>query len=132
MDGMQTSQHVSEAAALAQAQAFAKTLAGAPEFRAFETARERLAADRDATILLQRFQDAQQTVAMLQTWGGIATNELAELELVKVQAFENPLIKTVFDSQAALLKLFQDAAGVISAAVGIDFGAACRPAGGCC
>lgn len=132
MDGMQTSQHVSEAEALAQTQAFAKALARAPEFCAFEVARERLAANRDAATLLQRLQDAQQKVAMLQTWGGIATNELTELEWLKVQAFENPLIKSVFEAQAALLKLFQDAAGIISTAVGIDFGAACSPAGGCC
>lgn len=132
MDGTQTMPFVTEAEALAQAREFAQVLARAPEFRAFEVARERLTADRDATALLQRLQDAQQKVAMLQTWGGIATNELAELEWLRVQAFENPVIKAVFEAQAALLKLFQNAAGIISAAVGLDFGAACSPAGGCC
>jgi cell fate (sporulation/competence/biofilm development) regulator YlbF (YheA/YmcA/DUF963 family) len=132
VDGMPTSQYVSEVEALAQARAFAQVLACAPEFRAFETTRERLAADHDATTLLQRLQDAQQRVAMLQTWGGIATNELAELEWLKAQAFEHPVIKSVFEAQAALSKLFDDTAGIISAEVGIDFGAACNPAGGCC
>lgn len=128
---MQTSQHIAEEEALVQARAFAQLLVSTHEFRAFEAARERLAADREATTLLQRLQDVQQRLAMLQTWGGIATNELADLELLRFQAAENQVIKSLLDAQTGLLALFRNAAAIISAEVGIDFGAACSP-GGCC
>ena len=123
---------VSEADAIAEARRFARVLAATPEFRAFEAAHERLAADRDAGGLLHRLQAAEQQVAMLQTWGGVATDALEDLARLRAEAAEHSTIKMLFAAQDGLLRLLRDAAGIISAETGLDFGAACRPAGGCC
>jgi cell fate (sporulation/competence/biofilm development) regulator YlbF (YheA/YmcA/DUF963 family) len=122
----------SEADALEKARALARALAATAEFRAFEAAHERLRADQGAGTLLRRLQAAEQQVAMLQTWGGMATEALDDLARLRAEVADHPTLKTLFAAQDALLRLFKDAAGIITAEVGVDFGAACSPAGGCC
>lgn len=123
---------VSETDAVEEARGFARILAGTPEFRAFEAAHERLAADQQAGMLLRRLQAAEQQVAMLQTWGGVATDAVEDVARLRAEAAEHPTVKMMFAAQDGLLRLLRDAAGIISAEVGLDFGAACSPAGGCC
>lgn len=123
---------VSEAEAFEKARVLARALAASPEFRAFEAAHGRLRADPGAGALLQRLQAAEQQVAMLQTWGGMATDALDGLARLRAEVADHPTPKTLFAAQDALLQLFKDAAGIITAEVGLDFGAACSPAGGCC
>lgn len=121
-----------EADALEKARALARELAATAEFRAFETAHERLRADQGARTLLKRLQVAEQQMAMLQTWGGVATDALDDVARLRAEVTEHPTLKMLFAAQDALLRLFKDAAGIITAEVGLDFGAACSPAGGCC
>lgn len=132
MDAMSVTVQVSQDDALAKAREFAGVLAGSPAFATFLAVRERFAADQAAQTLWRRLQDAEQEMALLRTWGGAATAQLEALQRFRAEAQAHPAIGALFDAQGAVVTLFERAAETISAEVGLDFAAACRPAGGCC
>jgi cell fate (sporulation/competence/biofilm development) regulator YlbF (YheA/YmcA/DUF963 family) len=132
MDAMQVTVQISQDDALAKAREFATVLAGSPAFATFLAARDRFAADQGAQALWQRLQDAEHEMAMLRTWGGAATAQEEERERLRAEAHAHPTIGALLEAQDALVTLFERAADTLSAEVGLDFAAACRPAGGCC
>jgi cell fate (sporulation/competence/biofilm development) regulator YlbF (YheA/YmcA/DUF963 family) len=125
-------QRIAEEEALKSAREFAAVLAGSPAFATFLAVRERFAADETAQALWRRLQEAEQEMALLQTWGGAATAQLEELQRLRAEAQAHPAIGALFDAQDAVVTLFERTADVISAEGGLDFAGACRPAGGCC
>jgi len=121
-----------EAASLEKARALARVIGESPAFRAFEAASEAMAADREIGRRLHAFQIRQERVRSAQAWGGADPLEEKAL-LEEWQALsELPTLRAYLQAQEDLKALFQDVARLISREVGIDYGAACSPAGGCC
>ncbi len=121
-----------EATALDKARALARAIGESAAFRAFEAAQEALAADQDVSRRLQAFQRRQQEVQLARTWGGVDPLEEEGLEEGWRKLSLMPALRSYLHAQEDLTALLREVAGVISQEIGVDYGAACAPAGGCC
>jgi hypothetical protein len=65
-------------------------------------------------------------------WGGAGPEEQLALEREWQELSRLPTLQASLQAQEALRELFRDVAGGITREIGVDYGAACLPAGGCC
>ncbi len=121
-----------EAAALEKARALARAIGESPSFKAFEAAQETLMTDRDVSRRLQDYQRRQQEVRFARMWGGGDPAQEAALEEEWRAVSEIPALRAYLQAQGQLTDELRAVAGMISQEIGIDYGAACAPAGGCC
>lgn len=121
-----------DAAALEKARALARAIGESQAFRAFEAAQEALMADGEVDRRIQAFQQRQQELQLARAWGGadpLEEEALAE-EWRKLSLL--PALRTYLRAQEEVTALLREVAGAISQEIGVDFGAACAPGGGCC
>ncbi len=121
-----------EAAALERARALALAVGVSPSFKAFEVAQEALVADREVNRRLEAFQRREQEVRFARAWGGGDPAQDAALEEEWRTLSQTPTLQAYLQAQEQLTDLLRAVAGMISQETGIDYGAACAPAGGCC
>lgn len=121
-----------EAAALDAARALARAVGESQSFKAFEAAQEALMADREVNRRLQDYQRRQQEVWFARTWGGGDSAQEAALEEEWRALSQTPTLRAYLRAQEQLTDVLRAVAGMISQEIGIDYGAACAPAGGCC
>ncbi len=121
-----------EAAALEQARALARSIGEGAAFRAFEAAQEALAADQELSRRLRAFQHRQQEFQLSRTWGGADPSEEEALEEEWRRLSLTPALRSYLHAQEDLVNLLREVAGLISQEIGVDYGAACAPPGGCC
>ncbi len=121
-----------EAAALEKARALARAVGESPPFKAFEAAQEALMGDQEVNRRLQDYQRRQQEARFARTWGGADTAQEAALEGEWRALSQTPTLRAYLRAQEQLTDLVRVVAGMISQEIGIDYGAACAPAGGCC
>lgn len=120
------------AAALEKARALARAVGESPSFKAFEAAQETLMADREVNQRLQAFQRRQQEVRVAHAWGGGDPAQEAALEEEWQTLSRTATLQAYLRAQEQLTDILRVVAGIISQETGIDYGAACSPAGGCC
>ena len=121
-----------QAAALEKARALALAIGESPAFRAFEAAQEALIADQEVNRKLQDYQRRQQEIWFARTWGGADPAQGAGLEEEWRGLSQTPTLRANLRAQEQLTDLLRVVTGMISQEIGIDYGAACAPAGGCC
>lgn len=121
-----------EAAALEKARSLARAVGESPSFKAFEAAQEALMEDQEVNRKLQDYQRRQQEVWFARTWGGGDSAQEAALEEEWRVLSRTPTLRAYLRAQEQLTDVLRAVAGMISQEVGIDYGAACAPAGGCC
>ena len=121
-----------QAAALEKAPALARAVGESPSFKAFEAAQEALMADQEVDRKLQDYQRRQQEVWFARTWGGGDSVQEAALEEEWRVLSQTPTLRAYLRAQEQLTDVLRAVAGMISQEIGIDYGAACAPAGGCC
>ena len=119
-------------AALEKARALARAVGESPSFKAFEAAQEALMADREVNRRLQAFQRRQQEVRFARAWGGGDPAQEAALEEEWRTLSRTATLQAYLRAQEQLRDILRVVAGMISQEIGIDYGAACSPAGGCC
>jgi len=119
-------------AALEKARALARAVGESPSFKAFEAAQEALMADREVNRRLQAFQRRQQEVRFARAWGGGDPAQDAALEEEWRTLSRTATLQAYLRAQEQLTDVLRVVAGMISQEIGIDYGAACSPAGGCC
>lgn len=121
-----------EAAALEKARALALAIGESPSFKAFEAAQEALMADREVNRRLQAYQARAQELQAARAWGGAdpLAEEALEAEWQRLSFL--PEVRRSLRAQEELVSLFREVTALISEAIGLDYGAACSPAGGCC
>ncbi len=119
-------------AALEKARALARAIGESPSFKAFEAAQEALMADREVNQKLQAFQRRQQEVRFARAWGGGDPAQEAALEEEWRTLSRTATLQAHLRAQEQLTDALRMVAGIISQDIGIDYGAACSPAGGCC
>jgi cell fate (sporulation/competence/biofilm development) regulator YlbF (YheA/YmcA/DUF963 family) len=65
-------------------------------------------------------------------WGGADPQEQSKLELEWQNISAMPSVSDYLRAQEELAVLFREAVAKISEQIGVDYGAACSPSGGCC
>lgn len=119
-------------AALETAKALASALAQSPAFRRFEAAHERFRTDEAAQQKLAEFESKQRELRQAAMWGGASVQEQKALERNWETLCTIPSLGAYLRAQEELTASLRDSVRMISAAIGIDYGAACSRSGGCC
>ncbi len=121
-----------ESAALEKARALARAIGRAAAFKAFEAAQEALLADEEVTRKLQTYQTRQREVQLARMWSGDDPAQESALEAEWGALAQMPTLRAYLQAQEGLTGLVREVVEIINQEVGVDYGAACAPAGGCC
>lgn len=119
-------------AALDAARSLGQALGASSAFKRFEAAHERFHADEAAQRRLAEFETRQRGLQLAAMWGGAGAPEQQALEAEWKALSALPTVGDYLRAQEALTASFRESAQMISEAIGVDFGAACSPSGGCC
>lgn len=109
---------------------FAAALAGTPQFKAFEEARERLNQDEAAQRAMGAYQERQQALQAVLMLNAASVEERAELESLRKTFLESPSVLAYVLAETDLRAVCQEAATLLSQQIGLNFAAACSS--GCC
>jgi cell fate (sporulation/competence/biofilm development) regulator YlbF (YheA/YmcA/DUF963 family) len=109
---------------------FAAALAGTPQFKAFEQAYEALSNDAAARQTLSAYQAKAKSLRAVLMLNAVSEAERAELERLKNDYLTRPTVQAYAEAEAELTALCQQSAGMISAATGLNYAAACGAS--CC
>ena len=119
-------------AVMESARSLAQTVGRSEAFRRFEAAQEAFMADRPLRARLDELNARAQQLRVARMWGGAdpAQDEALQQELDTVA--DVPTLQQFLATQEALRALLQEVTKKITKEIGVDYGAACSPAGGCC
>ena len=117
---------------MAAARGFARAIAASSQFREYEEAAGNISEDRAARTLLAEYQEAQQTVRMLQSWSGGNSSHNAQFRELEEKVFQHPKLRKYFENQERLVSLIQELNKSLREDLGFDFARLAKPAGGCC
>ena len=120
------------AAAIEAARALGRALGESSAFKRFEAAYEVLQSDTAMRHRLADFQSRQQEIRLAAMWGGADPQEQNKLEHEWQNISAMPSVSDYLRAQEELAGLFREAVAKISEQIGVDYGAACSPSGGCC
>ena len=109
---------------------FAAALAETPQFKAFEQAYEVLSHDTAAQQALSAYQSKVESLRALLMLNAVSEADRAELERLKQDYLTRASVQSYAAAQAELTTLCQQAAGMISAAIGLNYAASCGAS--CC
>lgn len=119
-------------AALVAARSLAEAIGESTVYRRFEAAQEAFEADDAVKTKLRSYQARQQDLRVAAMWGGASRERQQALEREWEELSRLPTLRTYLEAQEAVRELFREVAGRITQEIGVDYGAACSPAGGCC
>lgn len=114
----------------AAARDFAATLAETLQFKAFERAYEALSHDTAAQQALSTYRDKAESLRALLRLNAVSEAERAELERLKQDYLTRASVQAYAAAEAELTALCQQAAGMISSAIGLNYAASCGAS--CC
>ncbi len=114
------------------ARSLAQAIARSEAYRRFEKAQEAFMADHRLRARIDKLQARGQQLRMARMWGGADSAQEADLQREADSLAEIPVLQEFFASQQSLRTLLQEATKKISEEIGVDYGTACSPAGGCC
>jgi Protein of unknown function (DUF964). len=109
---------------------FAAALAETAQFKAFEQAHEALSHDVAAQQALSAYRDKADSLSVLLKLNATSEAERAELERLRQDYLMRASVQDYAAAQAELTTLCQQAAGKISAAIGLNYAASCGTS--CC
>lgn len=109
---------------------FAAALAETAQFKAFEQAHETLSRDVAAQQALSAYRDKAESLRALLMLNAVSEAERAELEQLKQNYLTRASVQGYAAAEAELTALCQQAAGRISAAIGLNYAASCGAS--CC
>jgi len=114
----------------AAARNFAAALAETAQFKAFEQAYEALNKDGEALKILAAYQAKAKSLRAVMMLNAASEAESAELERLKNDYVTRPTVQVLAQAEAELTALCQQAAGMISQSVGLNYAASCGAS--CC
>jgi len=109
---------------------FAAALAETLQFQAFEQAYMALSHDTTAQQSLSAYRTKAESLRALLMLNAVDEPERAELERLKNTYLTHPTVQAYAAAEAELTALCQQAAGKISAAIGLNYAASCGAS--CC
>jgi cell fate (sporulation/competence/biofilm development) regulator YlbF (YheA/YmcA/DUF963 family) len=117
---------------LEAARSFARAIGGSSQFQEYEQAEASIKEDREAQTLLTEYQEAQQTLQMLQSWSGGNSHHAAQFRELEEKVLQHPKLRRYFNAQEGLVSLIQRLNRGLGEELGFDFARLAKPAGGCC
>ena len=114
----------------AAARDFAAALSETPQFKAFELAYEALNKDTVAHGILSTYQAKAKSLHAILMLNAASEAERAELEHLKNEYVTRPTVQAYAAAETELTSLCQQTAGMISAAIGLNYAASCGAS--CC
>ena len=114
----------------AAARDFATALSDTTQFKEFELAFEALNEDTAAHQALSAYQDKAKSLRAILMLNAVSETERAELEQLKNDYMMRSTVQAYAAAEAELTILCQQAAGMISAATGLNYAASCGAS--CC
>ena len=120
------------AAAVEKARALARAIGECEAFRAFEAAQEALDSDSQLSARLAAVQVREQELRASRAWGGADPEEEKALELEWEDLASQPALLAHLSARDNLQALLREVVVEIGEGIGVDYAAACAPAGGCC
>jgi cell fate (sporulation/competence/biofilm development) regulator YlbF (YheA/YmcA/DUF963 family) len=124
-------QHVTPAVAEA-ARGLARAIANSEVFRRFEVSQEHFSADKNLQQRLVDYDTRKRDAQLSGLWDAGKGNGAEDREKLWKSLLKNPVLKEYLACEAELRSLLREATTRITNEVGIDYGAACAAAGGCC
>lgn len=121
-----------ELRAVQAATAVGRALGRTATFRKYEVAQETFMNTAGLRDRLEAYQRRQQDLQNARAWGGADPTAEQQLDAEWERLSRMPEIQGYMEAQQELIELCGQVVNRISAGVGIDFGRACAPAGGCC
>ena len=115
---------------LAAARDFATALSETPQFKVFEQAYEAFNNDVSAHQSLSAYQDKAKSLRAVLMLNAVNETERVELESLKNDYMTRSTVQAYTAAEAELTALCQQAAGMISAATGLNYAASCGAS--CC
>jgi cell fate (sporulation/competence/biofilm development) regulator YlbF (YheA/YmcA/DUF963 family) len=109
---------------------FATALAETPQFKAFERAYEALSHDTTAQQALSAYRDKAESLRAMLMLNAISEAERVELEQLKQDYLTRASVQGYTIADAHLTTLCQQAAEMISKAIGLNYAASCGAS--CC
>lgn len=120
------------AATMEAARSLGRGIGESSAFKQFEAAYEAFQADGVARQRLADLQSREQEIRLAAMWGGADPQEQKELESEWKSFSAMPSNIGYLRAQEEFTVLLREASGKISKEIGLDYGAACSPSGGCC
>jgi cell fate (sporulation/competence/biofilm development) regulator YlbF (YheA/YmcA/DUF963 family) len=114
----------------AAARDFATALSKTPQFKAFELAYEALNKDTAAHGILSAYQAKAKSLRAVLMLNAASEAERTELEGLKNDYVTRPTVLAYASAESELKVLCQQTAGMISAAIGLNYAASCGAS--CC
>jgi len=114
------------------ARQFAEAFVEMPQYLAFEQAYYAYSKDEKAQEALQEFQAKQASLQALLMLNAVSEADKAELTRLRDKFYNLPSIMEYSKAQNELVAVSQEIGDMITEAIGINFGNACRTGGGCC
>ncbi len=114
----------------AAARGFAGAMVETPQFRAFELAYDTLRHDAAAQESLAAYRGKAESLQALLMLNAVSEVERADLQKLKQDYLTRASVQAYTAAEAELIALCQKAAGMISAAIGLNYAAACGAS--CC
>ncbi len=121
-----------DAAAVDAARALGHAVGESAVFRRFEASQEAFQSDQAARQRLAEFQEHQQKARMAAAWAGSGAQKEDEVEREWQSVSAMPSLSGYLRAQEEITALLREVTGKISDEIGVDYGAACAPSGGCC
>lgn len=113
------------------ARRFSEALAESPQFKAYEDAYQAFLQDQEAQSDYQALRSKQEALRMMMMLNAVTDEERQELTKLENQFYNRETVQGYITAQETLISLCQEIGDILSDAIGLDFGSACR-VGGCC
>lgn len=113
------------------ARRFTEALAESPQFRAFEDTYQAFRQDNVAQTAYKALQDKQESLRMMMMLNAVEEEERLALNKLEKQFLSYQSVQQYIEAQNNLISLCQEIGDILSDAVGLNYGLACR-VGGCC
>jgi cell fate (sporulation/competence/biofilm development) regulator YlbF (YheA/YmcA/DUF963 family) len=110
---------------------FSEALAESTQFKAFEEAYQAFRHNDQVQSAYRALRSKQESLRMMTMLNAVSDEERQELTKLENQFYGIETVQRYITAQEALISLCQEVGDLLSDAIGLDFGSACRT-GGCC
>lgn len=108
-----------------KARDFAAALSETPQFKTYEQTAYAFRMDQTAQQAMQTYQQKQQSLRALLTLNALNAEQRDELERLKSEFIDRPVVQAYIKAQEELVSLCQTLGDSISKSIGLNYAASC-------
>lgn len=113
------------------AHGFVETLTETTQYREFEDSYQAFQQDSEAQKAYQTLREKQESLKAMMMLNALEEGDRQELKNLEDRFLGQASVKSYIEAQNSLISLCQEIGDILTDAVGLNFGLACR-VGGCC